>query len=87
MLAIALADPILSWEHFTTFFAGATALGVVAHAVNTFPTPANKYGQWFLGCIKFAVGQRISAMNAFQGKDTVVVQVPQGTGSGLTLGG
>lgn len=58
-------------------------MGLAGHAVNTFPTPENKYGQWLLGVIKFAVGQRISALNAFQGKDTMVVAVPQGTGSGL----
>jgi len=74
------ADPLMSWEHIITAFAGATAMGLLAHAVNTFPTPVNKYGQWFLGCIKFAVGQRISAMNAFAGKDTMVVAVPQGMG-------
>lgn len=78
-----LSDPVLSWEHFITFFAGASGMGLVAHAVNSFPTPINKYGQWFLGCIKFAVGQRVSAMNAFQGRDTMVVGVPQGTGAGL----
>ena len=71
-------------EHVEIFLAGSTALGLLAHAVNTFPTPANKYGQWLLGCVKFAVGQRQSAMNAMRGQDTVVVPVPQGTGPGLT---
>ncbi len=79
-----LADPVISWEHFVTFFAGSTALGIVAHAVNTAPTPKNVWGQWLLGVIKFAVGQRISAMNAFQGKDTMVVAVPQGSIPGMT---
>ena len=81
-MLITLTDPVMSWEHFITAFAGATAMGLLAHAVNTFPTPSNLYGQWVLGCIKFAVGQRISAMNAFRGNDTVVVSVPQGTGLG-----
>jgi hypothetical protein len=45
-------------EHIIFFLSGSTALGLLAHAVNTFPTPTNKYGQWFLGLIQFAVGQR-----------------------------
>ncbi len=64
------------------FLSGATALGIVAHGVNSFPTPENKYGQWLLGLIKFAVGQRTGALNAFQGQDTVVAAVPRGTGNG-----
>lgn len=71
-------------EHLSIFLAGSTALGLVAHAVNTFPTPSNPYGQWLLGIIKFAVGQRQSAMNAMRGNDTAVVAVPQGTGSSVT---
>jgi hypothetical protein len=57
-------------EHAVIFLSGMTALGIVAHAVNTFPTPQNKYGQWFLGLIQFIVGQRIAAFNTMQGKDT-----------------
>jgi hypothetical protein len=79
-----VTDTWLNVEHIEIFLAGSTALGLIAHAVNTFPTPSNKYGQWFLGLIKFAVGQRQSAMNAMRGQDTVVVPVPQGTGAGLT---
>ena len=81
-----ITDPIVSWEHLMTFFAGSTALALVGHAVNTFPTPSNPYGQWLLGVIKFAVGQRQSAANAMRGQDTVVVAVPQGTGSGTGTG-
>jgi hypothetical protein len=77
-------DAWFNLEHVEIFLAGSTALGIIAHGVNSFPTPANKYGQWFLGLIKFAVGQRVSAMNAFKGNDTMVVSVPQGTGPGLT---
>jgi len=65
-----------------TFFAGSTALALVGHAVNTFPTPSNPYGQWLLGIIKFAVGQRQSATNALRGLDTVVAPVPRGMGTG-----
>ena len=62
---------------------GATMLGLVGHAVNTFPTPNNKYGQWVLGILKFAVGQRTSAKNALQGNDTVAIAVPKGAGAGM----
>lgn len=68
------------WDNFIY---GATFFGIIAHAVNTFPTPGNVYGQWMLGIIKFVVGQRISAMNAIRGNDTVTVSVPQGTGAGI----
>lgn len=71
-----------TWKHVEMFFAGSTALGLIGHAVNSFPTPKNVYGQWLLGCVKFAVGQRQSAMNALRGDDTVVTPVPRGTGSG-----
>ncbi len=77
-----MVDPIISWGHAATFFSGMTFLGIVGHAVNTFPTPGNPYGQWFLGVVKFAVGQRISAMSAFRGQDTVVASVPRGMGTG-----
>lgn len=77
-----MLDPIFTWGHTVTFLAGSTAMGIVGNAVNSFPVPENKYGQWFLGVIKYAVGQRISAMNAFQGKDTVIASVPRGMGTG-----
>lgn len=73
-------------EHLSIFLAGSTALSLVAHAVNTFPTPSNAYGQWFLGIIKFAVGQRQSAMNAMRGDDTAVFAVPQGSKIGTGTG-
>ncbi len=79
-----VADYLPTAQHVEIYLSGLTTLGIVGHAVNTFPTPTNQYGQWLLGVIKFAVGQRISAMNAFKGQDTVVVAVPQGTGPGLT---
>ena len=68
------------WDNFLM---GATLLGIIAHGVNSFPTPKNVYGQWFLGIIKFAVGQRLSAMNVMQGKDTVSIAVAQGTVAGI----
>ena len=54
----------------TEFLSGATALGLIAHAVNTFPTPSNKYGSWPLGLIQFAVGQRTIASNTLKGLQT-----------------
>ncbi len=70
----------LDWQ---SLLYGATLWGIVGHAVNTFPTPKNQYGQWLLGILKMAVGQRLSAMNAFRGSDTVAIPVPQGTGAGV----
>ena len=40
---------------------GATAFGIIAHAVNTFPQPVNVYAKWLLGTVQFAVGQRMQA--------------------------
>jgi len=56
--------------HIGLVAGGATALGIVAHAVNTFPTPNNPYGAWLLGVIQFAVGQRIASRNTFNGMQT-----------------
>jgi hypothetical protein len=55
-------------EHVILFLSGSTALGIIAHAVNTFPTPENKYGQWFLGLVQFIVGQRIQGNRTLEGK-------------------
>ena len=62
-------------NHWQDVLAGATFIGIVAHAVNSFPTPNNPYGQWFLGVIKYAVGQRVSAVNAFAGLQTEATAV------------
>lgn len=48
-------------EHLSIFFAGASALALIGHAVNTFPTPENPYGKWLLGTVQFAVGQRLQS--------------------------
>lgn len=50
-------------EHASIFFAGASALALIGHAVNTFPVPENKYGKWLLGTVQFGVGQRLQAQN------------------------
>jgi len=47
-------------------FSGMGGFALIAHAVNSFPVPVNKYGQWLLGVVQFAVGQRI------QGKANVI---------------
>lgn len=68
-------NAVFTWEHLLVFFSGSTAIGVIAHAVATFPTPKNPYGQWFLGIIKFIVGQRVSAINSINGLQTEVTGV------------
>lgn len=42
----------------SSFLSGATAIGIIAHAVNTFPMPQSKYGQWFLALVQYVVGQK-----------------------------
>ena len=49
----------MHYQDVISFFTGATVIGAIAHAVDTFPVPTNKYGQWFLGCIQWFVGQRL----------------------------
>ena len=61
---------MLHSDEFVSFFTGAAGLGVIAHAVNTFPTPDNKYARWFLGVIQMIVGQRTIASNTLQGMQT-----------------
>lgn len=63
-------------QDLISFLAGSTVIGILAHAVNTFPTPANKYGQWLLGTIQYIVGQRVVASNTIKGNDTVAFSRP-----------
>lgn len=58
-------NSVPSWLKFLIF----------AHAVNTWPTPGNKWGQWALGIAKFGVGQRISGQNAINGMQSEVTAV------------
>jgi hypothetical protein len=46
-----------------------------AHMVNTMPTPKSVWLQWMLGGVKWLVGQRVSAINAFNGLQTEVTAV------------
>lgn len=72
-------EPFLSHlgEHFVLLLAGGAGLATVAHAVNTFPTPTNKYASWFLGVVQYIVGQRVAAVNTLQGLQTVATGVPK----------
>lgn len=77
-----LADAVVGqnvWEHVQIFLTGSTALAFVAHIVQTFPPPQNKYGQWALGSIQWLVGQRLRAANTMQGEGTITKQVPLDT--------
>lgn len=60
---------------------------LAAHAVNTFPTPNNKYGQWVLGTCKWIVGQRVSGANAVNGFQTEVLAVTDRQKLDLQQGG
>jgi len=74
--AVGLADVATHlWDHWGDVFAGATALGIAAHALNSFPVPQNKYGQWILGILQFAVGQRFRAANTIQGDMSRVISM------------
>lgn len=64
-------------DHLEYLGGGATVFAIIAHAVNTFPTPDNKYGTWLLGILQFAVGQRIAGANTLKGQDTISAGVPR----------
>lgn len=68
--------------HWGDILAGAlgsaTIWAIISHAVQTFPTPANKYGQWCLGTIQYAVGQRERAVNTLAGQDTQATAIQRG---------
>lgn len=65
----------MHYQDVISFLAGSTVIGIIAHAVDTFPTPDNKYGQWLLGTVQFIVGQRLKGSNTVQGKDTTVIGI------------
>lgn len=83
MLALPNSDPVFrGGTHFWVFmsgaFGGATGLGILAQAVNTFPVPEGKWGKWLLGVVQYAVGQKARAANTFQGMDTVTLATLKG---------
>lgn len=60
---IIIAEPILNnvWEHLTLMFAGGTGIGILSHAVDTWPTDGMSPKQlWLLGMIKYFTGHRNS---------------------------
>lgn len=71
-----------SWNHWGDLLDGAIGLSILAHMVNTFPVPKNLYGQWLLGSVQFAVGQRVRASNTFKGEDTTAVSTGPTAGIG-----
>lgn len=73
-------------SHAIVFLSGATALGIIGHAVNTFPTPANKYGAWFIGVIQYVVGQRQQALNTMNGQATITASVSRSLAEELKTG-
>lgn len=70
-------------SNWDDMLAGATLWAIFGHAVNSFPVPVNKYGQWLLSTVQFSVGQRNRAANTFNGADTLTSAIPKtGTGDG-----
>ena len=77
-----LADAVVGqnfWEHLQIFASGSFAIGLAAHIVQTFPTPENKYAQWFLGTVQYLVGQRVRALNTIAGEGTLTKSVSRET--------
>ncbi len=60
-----------SIQDLYVFLGGSTAIGIIGHAVSTFPTPKSPLGQWFLGVIQFIVGQRLQAKQTIGGQENV----------------
>ena len=63
-----LAPMDVTWQHVLIFLSGTTFIGIIAHAVNTFPMPKSEIGRWFLGVIQYTVGQRIQAYGTMNGE-------------------
>jgi hypothetical protein len=58
-----LTDPIHNLTvHWDDMLFGATILGIISHAVSSFPPSGNPYINWILGIVQFAVGQRQRAL-------------------------
>ena len=69
----------LHWGEILSGIGGGAFLwGALGHAVQTFPTPKNVYGQWALGLAQWMVGQRERAANTFAGGDTATVELQRG---------
>ena len=61
-------------EHAILILSGSTALAILAHAVQTFPTPKNAYAAWLLGVVQYAVGQRERGSNTMVGAGTITAR-------------
>ncbi len=59
---------------------GISIWSFIGYGVNTAPTPAGPWGRWFLGLLKYAVGQFNSARNVMRGNETLVMEVQRGSG-------
>ena len=58
-----VSDPVHNFvAHWDDMVLGATVIGILSHAVNSFPPPSNKYGLWLLSTIQYIVGQRAQAI-------------------------
>lgn len=71
-------------SNWIPIIASSTATAIIGHAVNTFPTPVNRYGQWFIGVIQFAVGQRVASANTLQGNATIASSMPAAEAKALS---
>ncbi len=57
------------------FLTGATVMGFIGHAVNSFPPQNNAYARWLIGNIQWIVGQRQQAQATRVGLTTGEYQV------------
>lgn len=56
-------------NHWDDMLLGATAIGIIAHALDTFPVPNNPYAKWLLGTAQYIVGQRSKALATRNGTE------------------
>ena len=64
------------YTHISLVLGSVTTWSIIGHAVQTVPTPKNVWGQWFIGIIQYAVGQKYRAANTIAGATTVTTAVP-----------
>jgi len=67
-----MSDLVNHWGDVLTGLGGGAFLwGALGHAVSTFPTPTNVYGQWVLGTAQWLVGQRVQAQQTISGQANI----------------
>lgn len=60
-------DPLHNFvSHWDDMLLGATFVGILGHALDSFPVPENRYGKWALGVAQFIIGQRLKAQVSMQ---------------------